>query len=346
MVARRLTAWLGLALLLSAAPRPVAAQELGRASSWHVRAGAAGALMLSSDQLGWLAYDKPGLLAEIQVAYSLLPWLDLQVGTTLGMFFSDLDNGGLAAPLLGVLVRLPDSLVTPYVFADLGGAFTGALLLPMLRLGIGLEVPLSEAIRLGPTLNFGNVILSDAPGNSTDARYIAIGISGTWTHAPARPIARSARVARPQPAAAPRVIVVREPSTEILKLVDRAVPGRTDQVELLAPVLFAFSSDQLEPVGVAMLHEVARSLAERTDLELIEIRAYADARGSAEYNRDLAARRGKRVYDWLVEHGVDPARLSVAAVGASEFVETEDRESAHEQNRRVVFRVLRIGEKR
>jgi hypothetical protein len=33
-------------------------------------------------------------------------------------------------------------------------------------------------------------------------------------------------------------------------------------------------------------------------------------------------------------------------VGATEFVETGDAEPAHEQNRRVVFRVLRIGAKK
>lgn len=129
-----------------------------------------------------------------------------------------------------------------------------------------------------------------------------------------------------------------------MQLVDRAVPGRTDQVELLAPVLFAFDSDALEPVGIAMLHEVARELNKRPDLELIEIRAYSDARGSAEYNRALAERRGQRVRDWLIEHGVAADRLSIAPLGAAEPVEAGDGEAAYEQNRRVVFRVVRKAE--
>ena len=211
----------------------------------------------------------------------------------------------------------------------------------LMRAGVGLEVQVSDSLRLGPVLSFGSVIYADDPGNSTDARYVAIGLAGVYSHVPPRPQPRKL-AAKPQPRAAPPPILIREPSTEILKLVDQAVPGRTDQVELLAPVLFSFDSDELEAVGVAMLHEVARSLSERTDLEQIEIRAYSDARGAAEYNRELAARRGRRVYDWLVEHGVEPARLSVAPVGSTEFVESGDAEAAHEQNRRVVFRVLRI----
>lgn len=342
----RLTALIGLGLLLAALLPPLAAaDDLGRPSAWHVRVAAAGALMVSRDQLGWLAYDQPGLLGDVQLGYAVLPWLDIQVGTALGVFLSEQPNGGLAAPMAGVLARIPNSSVIPYAFADFGGAFTGALLLPMLRAGVGLEVPVSDSLRLGPVVSLGSVLFSDGPGDSTDARYVAIGLAGVYSHTPARPLPRKL-VAKPPPPAAPRVIVVREPSTEILKLIDQAVPGRTDQVELLAPVLFGFDSDELEPVGVAMLHEVARSLGERTDLELIEIRAYSDARGSAEYNRELAARRGQRVYDWLIGHDVDPARLMVAPVGASEFVETGAVETAHEQNRRVVFRVLRIGAKK
>jgi outer membrane protein OmpA-like peptidoglycan-associated protein len=296
--------------------------------------------MISPDQLDWLAYDQPGLLAELQLGYAILPWLDLQVGSTFGVFLSELDNGGLAAPSIGALARLWSGSVTPYAFADLGGAFTGALFLPMLRGGVGLEIQVSDSLRLGPTLSLGSVLYANDPGNSSDAYYVAIGLAGVYWNAPPRPQPRKLAERPPPRAAAP--IVIREPTVEILKLVDRAVPARTDQVELLAPVLFAFDSDALEPVGVAMLHEVARFLAERTDLELVEIRAYADARGAADYNRELAGRRGQRVYDWLVEHGVDPARLTVAPVGSGEFVETEDAETAHEQNRRVVFRVRRI----
>jgi outer membrane protein OmpA-like peptidoglycan-associated protein len=90
-----------------------------------------------------------------------------------------------------------------------------------------------------------------------------------------------------------------------------------------------------------MLHEVARELAQRKDLELVEIQGYADSRGSTEYNRALSERRAHRVRQWLVDHGIAAERLTVAAKGAAEFVENESSENAHEQNRRVVFRVVR-----
>jgi outer membrane protein OmpA-like peptidoglycan-associated protein len=113
-------------------------------------------------------------------------------------------------------------------------------------------------------------------------------------------------------------------------------------VELLAPVLFAFDSDRLEPIGVAMLHEVAHLLRRRTDIELLEIQGYSDSRGTAVYNKALSQRRAYKVHAWLVHHGIDSDRLRVAGEGETQFVETDQSEKAHQQNRRVVFRVIRL----
>ncbi|HKU42129.1 MAG TPA: OmpA family protein [Polyangiales bacterium] len=300
-------------------------------------------MMVSADQTSWLAYEDPGLLFDVQLGYGLSHWLDLQVGTSAGVFFSDLDNGGLASPMLGLLARWSNPSAAPFAALDFGGAFTGSLLLPMLRASVGVELPVSEDFSFGPTLGYSSVINTNHPGDSTDARYVWLGLTLLWARTLPRPVQRTA-AAPPAPAPPPRVVEVRGPSTELLQLVDRAVPGRTDQVELLAPVLFGFDSDVLEPVGVAMLHEVAHELAARPELALIEIRAYADARGSNAYNRALAERRGQRVRDWLIEHGVAADRLVIAPLGAAEPVEAGEAESAHEQNRRVVFRVLNVRE--
>jgi outer membrane protein OmpA-like peptidoglycan-associated protein len=132
---------------------------------------------------------------------------------------------------------------------------------------------------------------------------------------------------------------------ELNELLDRALPPtREDRMELLAPVLFAFDSDTLEPVGVAMLHEVASLLKSRPDIELLAILGFADKRGSSEYNLQLSTRRAERVRAWLMEHGIAGERLTVQNLGATGFVETGETETEHEQNRRVIFRVLRLRE--
>jgi OOP family OmpA-OmpF porin len=129
------------------------------------------------------------------------------------------------------------------------------------------------------------------------------------------------------------------PSPELNALIDEAVD--VSRTELLAPVLFEYDSVELEPSSVAMLHEVARMLnRERKDIELLAVVAYADNRGSADYNLELSERRALHVRDWLVAHGVAAQRLTTEARGANDPVEVGD-EADHQQNRRVIFRVLR-----
>jgi outer membrane protein OmpA-like peptidoglycan-associated protein len=338
------------ALMLSHV-RLVAAQDAR--SAFHVRTAAAGALMLNHDQRSWLQYEKPGILADIQLAYTVLPWLDVQLGATGGLFLSH-EPGGLLSPMLGVLGRFPMQSVTPYALLDFGLGITGSLLRPFLRAGLGLDFEVSRSMRLGPNLGLGVVTQVNGPEYSSDGLYAFLGLAFSYwpvdappafrqspaapPPAPTSPLTAAAPVRAAEPAAPPTPPA--PPSPELSALLDRALP--TQQSELLAPVLFGFDSDVLEASGIAMLHEVARVLStERADVELVEIAAYADARGESDHNHQLAARRAQRVLDWLVQHGIAQQRLQVSAQGAVDFVESGDSEGDHAQNRRVVFRIMR-----
>ena len=320
-------------------------------SSFHLRTAGAGAVMLSKDQRTWLEYDRPGLLGDLQLGYAALPWLDVQAGATGGVFLSD-KPGGLAAPVFGVLARLPSSAVTPYALVDLGVGFTGAILRPFARAGLGVEFGWGRHLRVGPNLGLGVVTQWDKPGYSSDAVFTWFGLSCSYWPAqlptasdPLLELRREKRV----PVAAPPADEFSEPpppsppdppSPQLVALLDRAVPAQ--QSELLAPVLFALDSAELEPLGIAMLHEVARVLnGPRADIKLLEIAAYADERGQSEHNLDLSRHRAERVRDWLIEHGVACERLQIRAEGAVDFIEVGHDEADHMQNRRVVFRVLR-----
>ena len=321
----------------------------------RVRAMVGGGLMVSRDQSGRMGYDTFGLLTGAQVGYALLPWLDAEVGF-LGAGFPGAaqQTGGLLTPMIGASAGTLGDAMRAYVQLDAGPGYSGALLRPFFRAGIGIEFRLTAPFSLGPMLGYGDLFQPDAPGNSTDARFVSLGVTLAFrpgalrSNEPAPPKTRwrtvvlqapPGRVVHepPPPREAPEPVA---PSPELLELIDRAVPK--PQLELLAPVLFEFDSDELEPIGVAMLHEVARELTKRTDIELLEIQGYADSRGSDAYNDALSARRADRVLQWLVEHGIDRARLQVAAKGASAPVETGEDEPEQAQNRRVVFRVLRM----
>jgi outer membrane protein OmpA-like peptidoglycan-associated protein len=304
--------------------------------------------MMSQDQIdGPYWFDRVGLLAGAYLERRSLSWLELRAGLHVGGFFSwEKSPGGLLDATAGTLLRVPSRKLSPYIAVDFGAGLTGTLVRPYLMLSAGLDARLSEHTNIGPVVGYGQLIQYNGAGLSSDARFIFFGASFRYDFfrqpappvpPPPPPVVRRRRVAPPAAEPPPS-----EPSVDVLELIERALPSPTQRVELLAPVLFAFDSDELEPIGISMLHEVAATLQSRPDVELVQIQGHADQRGNAEYNRALSQRRAERVQSWLVEHGIAQERLEVDAHGAVEPLERDESEPAQQQNRRVVFRVLRL----
>lgn len=304
--------------------------------------------MVSEDQNGRLGFDEPGLVGDLQLGYSLQPWLDLRAGVAAGTFPSETSSGGLLQPQLGVAIAWPVAY-KPWFQLDVGAGFTGDLVRPALRASVGLDLPVSVAVSLSPVIGYWHIFQYGVEGASTDARFLWFGVVLGWVPFPERPapierervVVRERRIVEHTPSEPlpPREHDPPQPSPELISLIESTLPMMQQQ-EWLAPVLFTFNSDVLEAQGVAMLHEVAQELHKRPGLKRVEIRGYADARGSQEYNLELSKRRATVVLEWLVAHGIARDRLSLAAHGARELVEQGTQEQAHEQNRRVVFRVL------
>ncbi len=349
------SSWCSLALRLLLAATlamSVVASVCAQSGSLRGSSSVGPALLISRDQLGRMGFQSLGALAELHVGYALSSFVDLQLGGTAAGFSSATSTGALLSPSLGLRAGYRRLALRPYAELDLGPGFTGRLLRPFLRAAFGVEVKLTDNFAIGPKLGYGQLFQYSSPGASTDARFLWLGLCIAFHPEPPEMTQVTRYVdlyrhhviydhAPPEDASSSPPTAAIEPSPELLALIDEAVPA--SQVELLAPVLFKFDADALEAIGVAMLHEVARELGQRKDIELLEIQGYADARGPVDYNRALSGRRAQRVLAWLVEHGVARERLRVAAEGASGFVEPGHAEPAHQQNRRVVFRVIRTG---
>jgi len=122
---------------------------------------------------------------------------------------------------------------------------------------------------------------------------------------------------------------------------------------------YDFNKATLRPKSKEILDNVVKFL-ELNDNISIEIRAHTDQRGSDTYNLDLSERRAKSVYDYLIANGIDKTRLISKGYGESTPVEIvvdgtmekmtaeyiralkteEERELAHQRNRRTAFKVL------
>ncbi|MDB4976527.1 MAG: Flagellar motor rotation protein MotB [Myxococcaceae bacterium] len=336
---------------------------LAQGSGYSLRETVGIGILTSNDQVKFFKYDKPPLLGGIKLGRSMLPWLELQVGVEAAAFrmsqpgqvlLVHVDQGkklgGLLDLTLGTLLRVERRGLSPYASASLGAGLTGKLVRPYLSITVGLDLPLGGRQRIGPVVGYSQLVQPNGIPNLTDARFVWFGLSlrqdlskrpkpvkKPQSVSPPRRQPIEVELARPEPAQAEPPA---EPSAEVLELMERALPPTTHRVELLAPVLFRYDSDKLEPTGVAMLHEVSHTLEARPDIKLVQVAGFADKRGDAEYNRALSRRRAERVQAWLIEHGIAPERLQVEARGASEFVEPGTDDASHEQNRRVIFRVL------
>jgi len=311
------------------------------------------AAMVSDSQRGWLGYDALGGVGTLELGYALIPGLELRAGAAFGGFPAEDHTGGLLQPQLGAALLWPDQSTRPWLQLDAGLGFTGNLLRPVLRVSAGVDFQITSHLSLGPVLGYSQLFQHNGPGASTDARFVWFGFA--LGLGPSRPAAQRVHVLErenvitrvqtvrrepepepPPPSAAHEPVA--EPSPELRALLETALPSQRQ--EWLAPVLFTLSSAELQPQGVAMLHEVARELSRRTDIRAVEIRGYADARGDSEHNLQLSERRANAVRSWLIAHGIAPERLRVAPHGAADFVEPGTSEPEHAQNRRVVFRVV------
>lgn len=72
----------------------------------------------------------------------------------------------------------------------------------------------------------------------------------------------------------------------------------------------------------------------------IEIEGHTDEQGAEEYNLALGTRRAKAVFDYMVELGIDPARMRTISYGESVPLDPAGNEDAWAKNRRAHFAVI------
>ncbi|MCB0793688.1 MAG: OmpA family protein [Flavobacteriales bacterium] len=126
-------------------------------------------------------------------------------------------------------------------------------------------------------------------------------------------------------------------------------PARQDVIIKLPEVQYEFDKYALTQAGKDSLETLYATLTENPTI-VIELRAHTDSRGKDAYNQTLSQNRATSCVNYLVTKGIDPGRMVPKGLGESELRITdaeiagmateEEREAAHQQNRRTEFRVL------
>lgn len=197
----------------------------------------------------------------------------------------------------------------------------GTKLFPAGRLGAGIEYALSERVSLG--LEYVANVLPDKwnskKGKSDNMDWqqnllagVKIALGKTRRHIT---IEEPAPVVEPEP-------VVEEPKPEV-KPEPKPEPKPDPVVEKVpempeVKVFFAASSSKLTPAEAEKLQPVADYLKKYGEKNVV-INGYASTDGPSAYNKRLSKRRAKAVEQWLIDNGIDAARIKAEGKGEVDF---------------------------
>jgi peptidoglycan-associated lipoprotein len=125
-------------------------------------------------------------------------------------------------------------------------------------------------------------------------------------------------------------------------------PVIPDKPIALPEVLFDLGSASLRPEGQDSLQTLYQTMVDNPTI-IIELAAHTDSRGSDKANMTLSQNRAQSCVNYLISKGIDPVRMVAKGYGESrpkitdaeiaKMATTEEKEAAHQKNRRVEFSV-------
>ena len=107
----------------------------------------------------------------------------------------------------------------------------------------------------------------------------------------------------------------------------------------LNDIYFDFNSIELKPESKIVIDEFAGFLNDNPTLK-VSIQGHTDNIGNEEDNLKLSQERARAVYDYLIEKGIAPERLSYKGFGESKPVSQNDTETGRARNRRTEFVIV------
>lgn len=130
--------------------------------------------------------------------------------------------------------------------------------------------------------------------------------------------------------------------TEIDDEMLRLAPIEVGQVVRLNNIFFEFGKATLLPESFPELNRTAEFLNGNPSVT-IEVAGHTDNVGSEGFNQKLSQNRAQSVSDYLASKGVDKTRMSVMGYGMSRPVAFNTDEEGRAMNRRVEFKILKMG---
>lgn len=116
--------------------------------------------------------------------------------------------------------------------------------------------------------------------------------------------------------------------------------GDDGVVRVFQQVHFKTASAEILPDSFPMLQEITDLLKATPTIRKMAIEGHTDNKGGADMNKRLSQARANSVMKWIVDHGVEQARLEAHGYGLERPIETNDTAEGRAANRRVEFKIL------
>ncbi len=118
--------------------------------------------------------------------------------------------------------------------------------------------------------------------------------------------------------------------------------GTETRIYLEGKIVFDTSKAIIRPESEAVLKKLLEFVQAHQEITRVRIEGHTDSRSSEDVNQTLSARRALAVADWLVDQGVDHARLIAVGFGESRPLAPNELAEGRDDNRRTEFHVAEV----
>ncbi len=112
-----------------------------------------------------------------------------------------------------------------------------------------------------------------------------------------------------------------------------------EAIIILDKVYFETDKDIIKAESYPLLDQVAAIFKSHPEIKKVEISGHTDSQGKDAYNLDLSDRRAKAVRQYLINKGVDGARMDAKGYGETKPIANNGNATGRAQNRRVEFNI-------
>lgn len=114
------------------------------------------------------------------------------------------------------------------------------------------------------------------------------------------------------------------------------------------PIYYDLDKSNIRPDAAAELDKIVQVLKDNPNIS-IELGSHTDARASASYNLKLSQRRAESAVRYIIEHGIEAARIKAKGYGETQLINgcsdgVDCSEEAHQENRRTEFKITDLND--